>query len=150
MVHPDVPARTGYVSYPAGAIADLDAAEIEGRLRALEREGAKTLVLVVDSVGDESMDSFAVKVASQWSRTAAKRINVLMVIERERGRIRVVVEEGFTRIVPPAVATELAATIYVPQARTAGIGSGLNALLDELEILVKAGKAAWGSGPTRI
>jgi uncharacterized protein len=122
------------VTDTAGLLTPRDQAALESKLARYEAEtGHQLALLVVDSTGDEPIESYALRVAmaAQLGRKGIDDGALLVVAKGDR-RARIEVGYGLEGAIPDVIAKRLIEEVLVPRFRTGDFAGGIDAATDAL------------------
>ena len=118
----------------AGALPPADAARLEAKLAAFERETSHQIaVLVVPTTGGEAIEPFALRVAEQ-ARLGQRGLDngILLVVAIQDRRARVEVGYGLEGVVPDAIANRVIDAELAPRMRAGDPAGAVEAAVDAL------------------
>lgn len=128
------PTPTTYLTDLAGAIPATQAAAVEDRLGALERQtGHQVIAVFFPSLEGEALEDFTIRCAERW-KVGRKGLDdgiVFFTFVRDR-QMRLEVGYGLEAKVPDAVAARLLDDAVRPAFRAGDYGGGVVALADDL------------------
>jgi len=122
------------VTDTAGLLTPDRVAALEAKLARYEAEtGHQLAVLVVDSTGDEPIESFALQTAMQ-AQLGRKGIDdgALLVVAKSDRRARIEVGYGLEGAIPDVIAKRVIEELLVPRFRTGDFAGGIDAATDAL------------------
>ncbi len=130
-----VPKLTGRVVDLAGVLGTGDREALSAKLAAVERErGAQVAVLVMPTLGGETIEDFATRVTDQWKLgRAGVDDGVLLLVSMQERRIRIQVGRGVEGALTDALSKRIIAEQMTPAFRAGdligGIGAGVDGIL---------------------
>ena len=134
-----VPQLTGPVIDFTGTLSAADREALEAKLRAFESaRGSQVAVLLVPSIGSETIEEFAGRVADQWS-LGRKGVDdgVLFVVAMQERRMRIHTGRGVQGTLTDLLSKRIVADIVAPKFRSGdfvgGIREGVDAILKAIE-----------------
>ncbi len=136
----ETPALQGRVTDPAGILSRDDNRRIASSLAAYERETTHQIaVLIVNSLGGESIEDYARRVANEWG-LGRKGINngMLIVLVPAEKKARIELGRGFERYISNEVAGDILRTRMLPEFAKPDFPRGLERGLEELMRLGRA------------
>jgi uncharacterized protein len=134
-----VPRLTGRVVDLAGALPPAERESITARLRAFEEEkGAQVAVLLVPSLGTETIEEFATRVTDEWKLgRAGVDDGVLFVVAMRERRMRIQTGRGVQGVLTDALSKRIIAERVAPRFKAGdyagGIHDGVGAILKAIE-----------------
>jgi uncharacterized protein len=134
-----VPKLTGRVVDLAGTLAAGERDAIAARLAAFEaKKGSQVVVLLVASIGQETIEEFATRVTDEWKLgRAGVDDGVLFVIAKQERRMRIQTGRGVQGVLTDALSKRIIADRVSPRFRTGdfagGITDGVDAILKAIE-----------------
>lgn len=153
-----IPKPQGYVNDFAGLLSERQRSLLENMLHQYEQRTTNQVVLlVIDSLQDEDLESFSLRVAEEWKIGQKGKDNgVLFLVVLKDRKARIEVGYGLEGSLTDAVASRILRQIVFPAFRQGnyfgGIAGGLEAILQATEGEFKAPEGASGTseGPARI
>ena len=156
----DVPYLSGRVVDDAAILGPATRSEITSQLKAHEdRTGDQIAVLTVPTIGNESIDDYALRVFQAWQLGQKGRDNgVLLVIAPKEHRLRIEVGYGLEGTLTDVASSRIIRDVITPSFRAGefdkGVRDGVNAIVGTLEgstevaklVAAPARRAASGSG----
>jgi len=129
-----VPFLSGRVVDEAGVVPPETAARIEEKLRALEEEsGAQVAVLTVESLEDEVLEDYSLRVAETWGLgRAGEDDGVLLLVARDDRKLRIEVGYGLEGALTDAEAGRIVRNVIVPRFKSGEYGEGIEAGVDSI------------------
>jgi hypothetical protein len=128
------PTPTTHLTDLAGAIPATQAAAVEDRLGALERQtGHQVIAVFLPSLEGEALEDFTIRCAERW-KVGRKGLDdgiIFFTFVRDR-KMRLEVGYGLESKVPDAVAAQLLDDAVRPAFRAGDYGGGVVALADDL------------------
>ncbi len=137
----EVPAAAPVIDLTS-TLSPAEQARITAKLVKLDQEkGSRISVLMLPSVGDEGIEAFAVRVATQW-KLGRKDVSdgILVVVAKNDRRARIEVGYGLEGAVPDVVAKRIVSDLMTPNFAQGRYADGINAGVDAL-IRVVEGEA---------
>ena len=134
-----VPKLTGRVIDQTGTLTKEEAATLSARLKAFEdARGSQVAVLMVPSIGPETIEEFAGRVTDEW-KLGRKGVDdgVLFVVAKQERKMRIHTGRGVQGTLTDALAKRIVADIVAPKFRTGdfagGIIAGTDAIMKAIE-----------------
>lgn len=134
-----VPKLEARVTDLAGTLAPDARAALEEKLRAFEQErGSQVAVLIVPSIGYETIEEFAGRVADAWA-LGRKGVDdgVLFAIAMQERKLRIHTGRGVQGTLTDALSKRIVADIVAPRFRkgdfAGGIDAGVGAIMKAIE-----------------
>jgi uncharacterized protein len=134
-----VPKLEARVTDLAGTLTAPQREALEAKLRDFEaRKGSQVAVLVVPSIGDETIEEFAGRVTDEW-KLGRKGIDdgVLLAIAMKERRMRIHTGRGVQGTLTDALSKRIVADIVTPRFRdgdfAGGIEAGVGAIMKAIE-----------------
>ncbi|MDO8579358.1 MAG: TPM domain-containing protein [bacterium] len=130
---------TGFVNDFASAFSADQKTLIETKLSALEREtGVEISVVTIPSLGDETIETYAVKLFEEWGIGKAKRDNGLLVLVSPSDReARIEVGYGLEPTITDVVSSTIMRNVMIPSFKNSDYFGGVNSAIDLVIGLVK-------------
>jgi len=130
----EVPFLSGRVVDEAGVVPPETAARIEEKLRAFEEEtGAQVAVLTVESLEDEVLEDYSLRVAETWKLgQAGEDDGVLLLVARDDRKLRIEVGYGLEGALTDAEAGRIVRNVIVPRFKAGEYGEGIEAGVDSI------------------
>lgn len=127
-----VPALTGRVVDLTGALSTPDRQAIEAKLAAFEqKKGSQVAVLVMPSLGGETIEDFATRVTDRWKLgRAGVDDGVLLLVAMQERRMRIQVGTGVEGALTDALSKRIIAEQMTPLFRAGDFPGGINAGVD--------------------
>lgn len=129
-----VPALKARVTDLTGTLAPADAAAIEQKLAAFEKQkGSQIAVLIVPTTQPEVIEQYSIRVAEAW-KLGRKGVDdgVLLVIAKNDRKLRLEVGRGLEGAIPDAIAKRVTTDIIAPHFRKGEFAAGIQAGLDSV------------------
>jgi uncharacterized protein len=129
-----VPKLTGHVVDLTGTLAASDKSALDAKLVSFEKErGAQVVVLVVPSIGDETIEEFAGRVTDDW-KIGRKGIDdgVLFVVAMHERRLRIAPGRGVSGSLTDALSKRIVSDIVAPHFKQGDFAGGLDAGSDAI------------------
>lgn len=155
-----VPKLSGRVVDLTGTLASADRQAIAAKLAAFEQaKGAQVAVLIVPSLGDETIEEFATRVTDAWQLgRAGVDDGVLFVVAMQERRLRIQTGRGVQGTLTDALSKRIIAELVTPRFRAGdfpgGIQAGVDAILKAIEgealPAPSAAKPRGGGGPSGV
>lgn len=151
-----VPKLTGRVVDLTGTLAAPEREALAAKLGAFEsRKGSQVAVLLVPTLGTETIEEFATRVTDEWKLgRAGVDDGVLFVIAKQDRRMRIQTGRGVQGVLTDALSKRIIAERVAPQFRSGdfggGIDAGVEAILKAIEgeaLPAPASAAFKGDGP---
>ncbi|MBL0140816.1 MAG: TPM domain-containing protein [Betaproteobacteria bacterium] len=152
-----VPKLTDRVVDLTGTLAAPERDALAAKLKAFEAtKGSQVAVLMVPSIGTETIEEFATRVTDDW-KLGRKGVDdgVLFVIAKQERRMRIQTGRGVQGVLTDALSRRIIAELVSPRFRTGdfagGIDAGVNAILKAIEgesLPVPAKQASRGTAPS--
>lgn len=132
-----VPKLTGRVVDLTGTLARPEREALEARLQAFEQsKGSQVAVLLVPSIGPETIEEFATRVTDEWKLgRAGVDDGVLFVIAKQDRRMRIQTGRGVQGVLTDAVSKRIVADRVSPRFRAGDFAGGIN---DGVDAILKA------------
>lgn len=132
-----IPKLTARVVDQTGTLTAPERGALEDKLRAFEQKrGSQVAVLIVASIGDETIEEFAGRVTDAW-QLGRKGVDdgVLLVVAKQERKIRVHTGRGVQGTLTDALSKRIVSDIVAPRFRTGDFAGGLN---DGVDAIMKA------------
>ena len=132
-----VPKLTGRVVDQTGTLTAADRAALEAKLKAFEdKRGSQIAVLLVPSIGTETIEEYAGRVTDAWS-LGRKGVDdgVLLVVAQQERKIRIQTGRGVQGTLTDALSKRIVSDIVAPRFRTGDFAGGIN---DGVDAIMKA------------
>ena len=129
-----VPKLTGHVVDRAGMLTDREHSALEGKLADFEREhGSQVVVLLVPSIGDETIEEFAGRVTDDW-KLGRKGVDdgVLFTVAQKERRMRIHTGRGVQGTLTDALSKRIITEVVAPRFRTGDFAGGIDAGVDAI------------------
>lgn len=122
-----VPRLTGPVVDQVGVLRPQDRRELEAVLRDYNNQGkAQIQVLVVQSLGDLTIEEASIKVADVWKLGTEKKDNgVLFLIAPNERKLRIEVGQGLEGTLPDVIAKRIVSDTVVPLFKARNLSAGI-------------------------
>jgi uncharacterized protein len=134
-----VPKLVARVTDQTGTLNPSERAALEGKLRAFEEaRGSQVAVLLVPTVGSETIEEFAGRVADAW-QLGRKGVDdgVLFAIAKQERKMRIHTGRGVQGTLTDALSKRIVADIVAPRFRAGdfpgGIDAGVDAIMKAIE-----------------
>jgi uncharacterized protein len=134
-----VPKLTGRIVDLTGTLTPPEREAIAARLQAFEAaKGAQVAVLMVPSIGTETIEEFATRVTDEWKLgRAGVDDGVLFVIAKQERRLRIQTGRGVQGVLTDALSKRIVAERVAPRFKAGdfagGIDAGVAAILKAIE-----------------
>jgi uncharacterized protein len=131
---PDVPRITARVTDQTGTLSSGEIGQLEEKLSRFEHETSTQIaILIMPSLGDESIEEYTIRVAEKNRFGKKGRDNgVLLVVAKEDRQLRIEVGYGLEGALPDAVADQIIRRVIVPEFRDDNYYRGLDAGIDAI------------------
>jgi uncharacterized protein len=132
-----VPKLTARVIDQTGSLTASERAGLEAKLGAFEQKsGSQVAVLIVPSIGDETIEEFAGRVTDAW-QLGRKGVDdgVLLVVAKQERKIRIQTGRGVQGTLTDALSRRIVSDIVAPRFRNGDFAGGLN---DGVDAIMKA------------
>jgi uncharacterized protein len=118
---------TGYVNDFAEVISAEQKAAIESQLVALEKDmGVEISVVTVPSLGDETIETYAVELFEEWGIGKAKTDNgLLFLVAPNEREVRIETGYGLEPVITDVVASTIIREVAIPAFREGSYGQGI-------------------------
>jgi len=129
-----VPKLTGHVVDLTGTLAASDRASLDAKLVGFERDhGSQVVVLLVPSIGDETIEEFAGRVTDDW-KLGRKGIDdgVLFVVAMHERRLRIAPGRGVSGSLTDALSKRIVSDIVAPHFKAGDFAGGIDAGADAI------------------
>jgi uncharacterized protein len=134
-----VPKLSGRVVDLSGALSASDREAVTAKLKAFEEaKGSQVAVLLVPSIGPETIEEFATRVTDEWKLgRAGVDDGVLFVVAMKERRMRIQTGRGVQGVLTDALSRRIIAERVSPRFRSGdfagGIHDGVDAILKAIE-----------------
>ena len=134
-----VPKLTGRVVDLTGTLATPEREAIAAKLKAFEvAKGSQVAVLLVPSIGTETIEEFATRVTDEWKLgRAGVDDGVLFVVAKQERRMRIQTGRGVQGVLTDALSRRIIAERVSPRFRdgdfAGGISDGVDAIMKAIE-----------------
>lgn len=132
-----VPKLTARVIDQTGALTAAQRDALEGKLRDFEQKrGSQVAVLIVPTIGDETIEEFAGRVTDAW-QLGRKGVDdgVLLVVAQKERKIRIQTGRGVQGTLTDASSKRIVSDIVAPRFRNGDFAGGVN---DGVDAIMKA------------
>ena len=132
-----VPKLGARVIDQTGALTAEERATLEAKLAAFEQKrGSQVAVLIVASIGTETIEEFAGRVTDAWA-LGRKGVDdgVLLAVAKQERKIRIHTGRGVQGTLTDALSKRIVADIIAPKFRTGDFAGGIN---DGVDAITKA------------
>lgn len=118
---------TGYVNDFAGMLAPAEKTELENNLTELEKQtGAEVAVVTIKTLGDETIETYAVKLFEEWGIGKKGKDNgLLLLIAQDERKMRIEVGYGLEGDITDAQASWIIRNILTPAFQKGNYGDGI-------------------------
>jgi uncharacterized protein len=150
-----VPKLTARVTDQTGTLTGAEQGALESKLAAFEKEkGSQVAVLLVPTIGDETIEEFAGRVTDEW-KLGRKGVDdgVLFVIAKQQRKLRIQTGRGVQGSLTDALSRRIIGDLVVPRFRSGDFAGGINAGVDAIfkaiegeELALPAPSARKGGG----
>jgi uncharacterized protein len=125
----DVPFLSGRVNDYAHLLSDAERSGLEARLADLEKHtGAQVAVLTVDTLGDEPIEDYSIRVVETWKLgQKGKNNGVLLLVARNDRKMRIEVGYGLEGALTDAACSRIIDELMRPRFRAGEFGPGIDA-----------------------
>lgn len=144
----DYPVLNGYVTDQAGVLSEATRFQLEQDLAGYaQRSGNEIAVVTVRSLGDESVESFAVELFRRAAIGKKGRDNgILLLLAAQERKVRIEVGYGLEPLLPDAAAGDIIREQMVPFLRQGDYEAAIQAAVQALQ--VRLGDPGAGALPT--
>ena len=129
-----LPKLTAHVMDSTGTLTPAQREALDGKLRDFEaRRGSQIVVLMVDSLGDETIEDFAGRVTDEW-KLGRKGVDdgVLFVIAKKDRTMRIHTGRGVQGTLTDALSKRIVSDIVAPRFREGDFAGGIDAGIDAI------------------
>src|SRR5689334_12576921 len=129
-----VPKLTGHVVDRAGMLTEREHSALEGKLADFERDhGSQVVVLLVPSIGEETIEEFAGRVTDDW-KLGRKGVDdgVLFTVAMKERRLRIHTGRGVQGTLTDALSKRIVSDIIGPRFRNGDFAGGIDAGVDAI------------------
>jgi len=125
---------TGYVNDFANIISDSEQIEIEAIISNYEKQsGNEIAVVTIQSLGDEDIDGYAVKLFEDWKIGKANKDNgLLMLFSMDERKMRIEVGYGLEPYITDALATNIRTKILTPAFQSGKYTEGIRQAIETI------------------
>ena len=134
-----VPKLSARVTDLTGSLTAAEAAALEAKLRDFEsKKGSQVAVLLVPSIGPETIEEFAGRVTDEW-KLGRKGVDdgALLLVAKQERKIRIQTGRGTQGTLTDALSKRIVADIVAPRFRngdfSGGIEAGADAIMKAIE-----------------
>lgn len=127
-----VPKLTARVVDQTGSLTASERERLEAKLRAFEeKRGSQVAVLLVPSIGTETIEEFAGRVTDEW-QLGRKGVDdgVLLVVAKQERKIRIHTGRGVQGTLTDALSKRIVSDIVAPRFRNGDFAGGIEAGVD--------------------
>jgi uncharacterized protein len=129
-----VPKLTARVVDQTGTLTAAERSDLEAKLKAFEeKRGSQVAVLLVPSIGNETIEEFAGRVTDEW-QLGRKGVDdgVLLVVAKQERKIRIHTGRGVQGTLTDALSKRIVSDIVAPRFRNGDFAGGLDAGVDAI------------------
>jgi len=129
-----VPPLTGHVTDQTGTLNPEQSAVLEQTLQAFEaRKGSQLAVLIVPTVGPETIEQYALRVAEQW-KLGRKKIDdgAILVVAKSDRALRIEVGYGLEGALNDATSKRIISEVITPRFQQGDFYGGITAGVDQM------------------
>jgi uncharacterized protein len=129
-----VPKLTARVVDQTGSLTAAERDTLEAKLRAFEeKRGSQVAVLLVPSIGTETIEEFAGRVTDEW-KLGRKGVDdgVLLVVAQQERKIRIHTGRGVQGTLTDALSRRIVSDIVAPRFRNGDFAGGIDAGVDAI------------------
>jgi uncharacterized protein len=129
-----VPKLTARVIDQTGSLTTAERDSLEAKLRAFEQaKGSQIAVLLVPSIGPETVEEFAGRVADEW-KLGRKGVDdgVLFVVAKQERKLRIHTGRGTQGTLTDALSKRIVADLVAPHFRSGDFAGGIDAGVDAI------------------
>ncbi|HOY86633.1 MAG TPA: YgcG family protein [Methylotenera sp.] len=139
LVNSGIPALKTHVTDLTQTLSPTEQSALEAKLTALETEkGSQIGVLIVPTTQPETIEQYAIRVASQWKLGRAQQDDgVLLLVAKNDRKLRIEVGYGLEGAIPDVYAKRIVSDIISPQFKQGDYYGGIDAGVDQLIALVR-------------
>lgn len=123
----EVPRLTGPVMDEVGVLRPQDRRDLEDVIRDYNSQGkAQLQILVIDSLGDLTIEEASIKITDAWKLGTAKKDNgILFLIAPNERKLRIEVGQGLEGALPDVIAKRIIADTVVPLFKARNLSAGI-------------------------
>ena len=129
-----VPKLTAHVIDQTGTLTTSERGALDAKLAEFDRtHGSQVVVLIVASLGSESIFDFATRVTDEW-KLGRKGVDdgVLLVIAKEQRKIRIHTGRGVQGTLTDALSNRIISEVIAPRFRNGDFAGGIDAGVDAI------------------
>ena len=129
-----VPKLTAHVTDQTGTLSSTERTALEAKLRAFEeKRGSQVAVLLVPTLGNETIEEFAGRVTDEW-QLGRKGVDdgVLFVVAKADRKVRIQTGRGVQGTLTDALSKRIVAEIVAPRFRAGDFAGGIDAGVDAI------------------
>ncbi len=129
-----VPKLAAHVVDQTGTLTASEREGLDAKLRAFEQQrGSQVAVLLVPSIGNESIEEFSTRVTDAW-QLGRKGVDdgVLFVVAKEQRKMRIQTGRGVQGTLTDALSKRIIAEIVAPRFRSGDFAGGIDAGVDAI------------------
>jgi len=129
-----VPKLATRVTDLAGTLSATQRDALESKLAAFEKQrGSQVAVLIVPTIGDETIEEFAGRVTDEW-KLGRKGVDdgVLLVVAQKERKIRIHTGRGVQGTLTDALSKRIVSDIVSPRFRSGDFAGGIDAGVDAI------------------
>lgn len=136
---PQVPAKAAPVVDLTGTLSGDQQRRLTLQIRQLQSElGSEIAVLLVPTTGDENLEAFSYRVASQWQLGRKDVLDgVLLLVALQDRQIRIEVGKGLEGAIPDIIAHRIIEEHILPRFREGRFGEGIVAGVNALALKIR-------------
>lgn len=139
LVNSGTPQLKAHVTDLTQTLSPAEQSALESKLIALETEkGSQIGVLIVPTTQPETIEQYAIRVASQWKLGREKQDDgVLLLVAKNDRKLRIEVGYGLEGAIPDVYAKRIVSDIISPKFKQGDFYGGIDAGVDQLIALVR-------------
>ena len=129
-----VPKLTAHVIDQTGTLSSTERTALEAKLRAFEeKRGSQVAVLLVPTLGNETVEEFAGRVTDEW-QLGRKGVDdgVLFVVAKADRKVRIQTGRGVQGTLTDALSKRIVSEIVAPRFRAGDFAGGIDAGVDAI------------------
>ncbi|MCA6123883.1 YgcG family protein [Bradyrhizobium sp. WSM 1704] len=137
-----VPQLTGRVVDQTGTLSSGDIASLTAKLKDLEsRKGSQIAVLIVPTIGEETIEQFSIRVAEAW-KIGRRKIDdgALLVVAKNDRRLRIEIGYGLEGVLSDAITHRIIDEYITPKFKAGDFAGGISAGVDRMIGLIDGEK----------
>ena len=130
---------SGFVNDFAGAFSADQKTSLETKLSLLEKStGVEVSIVTISGLGDETIETYAVKLFEEWGIGKAKRDNGLLILVSPGDReARIEIGYGLEPIITDAVSSVIMRNVMIPAFKESNYYGSIDSALDVIVGLIK-------------